>query len=113
MNEVVQDRLEDLRLLCERHQVERLHLFGSAVRGDFDPSTSDLDFLVEFWPMNPVERARSFFGLLGDLEQLFGRRVDLLEPAAIENPYLLESIEESRQTLYEDSTPTYSGAQPG
>jgi hypothetical protein len=58
--------------------------------------------------MSPVEHARSFFGLLGSLEQLFGCRVDLLEPKAIENPYLLRSIEESRQTLYERSTSVIS-----
>lgn len=101
MNDIVQNRLEDLRLLCERYKVERLHLFGSAARGDFDPDTSDLDFLVEFRPMSPTEHARAFFGLLESLEQLFGRHVDLLELKPIENPYLLRSIGESRQILYE------------
>jgi predicted nucleotidyltransferase len=101
MNEVVQTRLEDLRLLCARCRVGRLHIFGSAVRDDFDAGTSDLDFLVELLPMSPVEHARSFFSLLESLEKLFGRRVDLLERTAIENPYLLRSIEESRQLLYD------------
>jgi uncharacterized protein len=101
MNEIVQARLEDLRLLCERYNVERLHLFGSAAQDDFDPNTSDLDFLVEFQPMPHVEHARSFFGLLESLEKLFGRRVDLLEPGPIVNPYLKRSIEESRRILYE------------
>jgi uncharacterized protein len=36
--------LEDLR---QRHGVARHALFGSALRDDFDPDTSDLD-LVEF-----------------------------------------------------------------
>lgn len=101
MNEIVQTKLEDLRLLCERYRVGRLYLFGSAVRGDFDPDTSDLDFLVELQPMSPVEHARSFLGLLESLEQLFGRRIDLLELKPIENPYLRRSIEESRTVLYE------------
>lgn len=101
MNEIVQTRLKDLRLLCAQYRVERLHLFGSAARGDFDPDTSDLDFLVEFQPMPPLEHARSFFGFLESLEQLFGRRVDLLESGPIVNPYLRRSIEESRRVLYE------------
>ena len=38
---------------------------------------------------------------LEDLQRLFGRRIDLLEPEPIENPYLRESIERSRKILYE------------
>ena len=33
---------------CRRNNVRRLDLFGSAVGPNFDPRTSDLDFLVEF-----------------------------------------------------------------
>jgi uncharacterized protein len=50
--------------------------------------------------MSPREHADSFFGLLEDLESLFGRRIDLLEPEPIENPYLRASIESSRRVLY-------------
>src|SRR6185369_2909755 len=79
MQQLVQQRLQVLRELCVKHRVERLDLFGSAARDDFDPQMSDLDFLVEFEPMPPREHADSYFGLLADLEDLFGRRVDLLE----------------------------------
>jgi len=78
-----------------------LDLFGSATRDDFDPTTSDLDFLVEFSPMAPSEHADSFFGLLEDLVKLFERQVDLLEREPIVNPYLWRSIERSRRALYE------------
>jgi predicted nucleotidyltransferase len=101
MHPVVQQRLQTLRELCLKHRVERLDLFGSAARDDFDPETSDLDFLVEFEPMSPREQADSFFGLLADLENLFGRRIDLLEREPIENPYLWQSIVQSRMALYE------------
>lgn len=101
MHPVVQNNLAALKALCARYPVERLDLFGSAARDDFDPESSDLDFLVEFAPMSPREHADSFFGLLEDLERLFGRRIDLLEPEPIENPYLRASIERSRKVLYE------------
>jgi uncharacterized protein len=101
MNPIVQDKLEALKDLCVKHRVERLDVFGSAARDDFDPGSSDLDFLVEFEPMSPTEHADSFFGLLGDLERLFGRSIDLLEPEPLENPYLRQSIERSRKVLYE------------
>lgn len=101
MHPIVQERLQTLRDLCREHRVERLDLFGSAARDDFDPQTSDLDFLVEFEPMPPKEHADSFFGLLAALERLFGRAVDLLEREPIENPYLWRSIVQSRTPLYE------------
>jgi uncharacterized protein len=101
MHPIVQQRLQALRELCPKHRVERLDLFGSAARGDFDPETSDLDFLVEFEPMMPQEHADSFFGLLKDLETLFSRHIDLLEREPIQNPYLWQSIAQSRTSLYE------------
>ena len=101
MQAIIQQKLQALRELCLKHRVERLDLFGSAARDDFDPETSDLDFLVEFESMPPKEHAESFFGLLADLEALFGRRVDLLEREPIENPYLWQSIVRSRRALYE------------
>jgi len=101
MHRVVQDELDAIKELCARHRVERLDIFGSGARGDFDPAASDLDFLVEFEPMSSTEQADAFFGLLADLERLFQRHVDLLEPGPIENPYLWESIVRSRKVLYE------------
>lgn len=101
MHPIVEDKLEALKDLCLKHRVERLDIFGSAARDDFDPEASDLDFLVEFESMSPVDHADSFFGLLEDLERLFGRHIDLLEPDPIENPYLWQAIERSRKVLYE------------
>ena len=101
MHPTIQEKLQAIRELCVQYRVERLDLFGSAARDDFDPQTSDLDFLVEFEPMSPVEHADSFFGLLEDLRSLFGRHVDLLEAEPIENPYLWSSIARSRKALYE------------
>jgi predicted nucleotidyltransferase len=101
MHSVVQRKLPELQRLCAQHRVERLDVFGSAARDDFDPESSDLDFLVQFEPMSPAEHADSFFGLLESLQSLFSRRVDLLEREPIQNPYLWQSIERSRQLLYE------------
>lgn len=101
MNPMIHDKLEELRDLCLKHRVERLDVFGSAARDDFDPMMSDVDFLVEFEPMSPAEHADSFFGLLEDLERLFRRRVDLLESEPIANPYLWQAIKRSRKILYE------------
>jgi uncharacterized protein len=53
----------ELKALCERRRVERLALFGSALRDDFDPDKSDLDFSVTFSSMSPERNAAAYFGL--------------------------------------------------
>lgn len=87
--------------LCERYNVKRLELFGSALTEDgFDPQASDIDFLVEFLPLEPSEHARCYFRLLEELQDMFGRNVDLVEVKAVHNPYLLETINRNRSEIY-------------
>ncbi|MDT4849335.1 hypothetical protein FQZ97_834530 [compost metagenome] len=42
----------------------------------------------------------SFFGAKSDLEQLLGRGVDLVEPGAVRNPYVLANINRHREAVY-------------
>ena len=86
--------------LCRRFYVRRLDAFGSAVRGDFDPARSDLDFVVEFERGHPLGGLEIYFGLKEALEALFGRKVDLVSEGSVRNPYLRKSIDESRETVY-------------
>ena len=99
----VADLISDPRLAasCRRHHVRRLTLFGSAARGTFEPTRSDLDFVVEFEPAPPVQHAAAYFGLLEELESMFGRPVDLLEPEVIRNEVLAREIERDRQVVFD------------
>ena len=92
--------LRSLVSLCRQYGVRELALFGSATGDLFDPEASDIDFLVTFEPMPPAEHMRRYFGLLEDLEALFCRKVDLVEQASIENPFVVASILKSRVDLY-------------
>ena len=61
-----------------------------------------MDFVVEFLGEALAESyADAYFGLLEELELLFGRPVDLVVRSAIRNPYFLQSVEESRTFIYE------------
>ena len=77
-------------------------MFGSAARAsDFDPARSDADFLVEFSP--GVEPGlHSIFGAKADLEALLGRSVDLVEPGAVRNPYVLANINRDHEVIFFD-----------
>lgn len=100
MNSLIERNLGALVELCRRHRVTRLDLFGSATRADFDPACSDLDFLVEFEPLEPKAYAAAFFALLEGLQVLLGRPVDLVVESSISNPYFRASVERSRTRLY-------------
>jgi uncharacterized protein len=99
MSPLIEDNLEEIGRLCRLHGVRKLELFGSILREDFDPERSDVDMLVEFEP----EAANSFANFLQlkeALEDLFARRVDLVELRAIRNRRLRHYIEQSKSPVY-------------
>ena len=101
MNRVVQEKLKELVDLCKNRGVRRLALFGSAATGSFDRSSSDLDLVVEFNPMSPVQHADNYFGLMEDLQKLFQMPVDLIELAPIRNPFFRQAVAETEEVVYE------------
>ena len=103
MHSFIEHRLGDIAGVCRKHQVRRLEVFGSAARGsDFDPASSDADFLVEF-AADASNRLEGYFNLKSALEELLQRRVDLIEAAAVRNPYLQAGISQARETVYAHS----------
>lgn len=100
MIRLIEENRHAFESLCRKHRVARLDIFGSAASSHFDPVSSDVDFLVEFEPREPGPLADAYFGLLADLEQLLERRIDLVTPRAIRNPYFQREVNETRRTVY-------------
>lgn len=98
----VESRREAIAELCRRFGVRRLDLFGSAARGAFREDTSDLDFVAEFTDTTTPGYADRYLGMAEALEALFGRRVDLVTERSIRNPYFRQTVEASRQRVYDD-----------
>ncbi len=73
---------EALKAFCERWMVKEFLLFGSVLRDDFGPD-SDVDVILDF---REGERWSLFDlgGMQQDLEDIFGRKVDLLEKKGVE-----------------------------
>lgn len=97
---LVTAKLADVAALCRLAGARSLDLFGSAVRDDFDPNRSDLDFVVEFNDLPPVVYADAYFALKEGLERLFARPVDLVTDRAIRNPYFRQRLAAERQRVY-------------
>lgn len=98
---LAQSQLDAIAEACRRHRVASMHLFGSALRDDFDPSRSDLDLLVTFQPQDPSSLYKAYFGLERQLASITGQSVDLVMADAVCNPYVRRDIEASKQLIYE------------
>jgi uncharacterized protein len=101
---LAEPQLDASAAACRRYQVLRMHLFGSALRDDFDPNRSDLDLLVEFQSIEPGALVQAYFGLDRQLTAITGQSVDLMMADAIGNPYVCRDIDASKQLIYEAVT---------
>jgi len=92
--EIPKDKIAEF---CRQHRIRKLALFGSILRGDFQPE-SDIDMLVEFEPGHRI-------GLLGmaglelELSDMLGRKVDLRTPAELSR-YFRDEVVRTAEVQY-------------
>ena len=72
---------EEIKKFCQRWKIKEFYLFGSVLRDDFNES-SDIDVIVEFFPNSSW--GWKIIDMDDELEQIFGRKVDVLDKEAIE-----------------------------
>lgn len=100
MHATIAQHLPAISSICQRFHIQRLEVFGSAARAsDFNPDSSDADFLVEF-AHDAQPGFRDFFGAKTALEAALGRNVDLVEFGSVKNPFVLASINAYKETVY-------------
>jgi predicted nucleotidyltransferase len=97
---LIASRRDAIAQLCQRCGVRQLALFGSVLRPDFNPSSSDVDVVVEFGPPPGGSAARQYFDFKRDLETLLGHAVDLVELGAMEDSRLKRIIERTQVPIY-------------
>jgi antitoxin ParD1/3/4 len=96
----ITERRESIKSLCERYGVRELALFGSSLRPDFDPTSSDVDVAVVFGPPPGDSLADQYFGFKEKFEELMGRPVDLVEIASMPETRLKRVIERSKVPIH-------------
>ena len=87
-----------LQEFSERWGVQSIALFGSVLRRDFD-TDSDIDVLLSFRSGSKADLIDLVY-MRAELQELFGRRVDLVERDALENPYRRAEILTNAHTIY-------------
>jgi len=100
MSTLIDRHLPQIEALCRTYRVRQLDVFGSAIREDFDPVRSDVDFLVEFEPDPDLNTFHAYMGLRDELSRLLERPVDLVMPSAVRNRYFAQEIAATREPLY-------------
>ena len=83
--------------VCRRYGVHELSLFGSAARGEMRPE-SDIDVMVEFEPGVRTGLIK-FESLVGELESLAGRRVDLVTKRGLK-PWVRPQVLKDARVIY-------------
>lgn len=92
--EQVIEKLNANSQALKNFQVKRIGIFGSCVKGT-QTEESDIDFLVEF----EKPSYSHFISLATFLENLFGKKVDLLTPSGLESIRISEVKEEIKKSL--------------
>jgi predicted nucleotidyltransferase len=99
MQKCISDKLQELQEICRFYDIDKMYVFGSACTNRFD-NESDIDFLISFKELSFEKYTDNYFDLHLKLEELFGRKIDLLTEKSLSNPYFIESIDETKELLY-------------
>jgi predicted nucleotidyltransferase len=93
---------EKIAEFCQRWNITELALFGSVLRDDFQPESSDIDVLVSF----AQDAHWTLFDLVDmeeDIQAIFQRKVDLVSRRGIErsqNHLRRQAILTSAKVIY-------------
>ena len=93
LDELRQQR-DTILALARQHRARRIAVFGSVLRGELQPN-SDIDFLVDF---EVDYKLRDHIRLIQGLQQLLGRRVDVVDRRSLRKE-LRDTILEEAQSL--------------
>ncbi len=95
MGERIQEIKDKFQPVAESNNITFAAVFGSVARGDDKPE-SDLDLLVRF---SEPKSLLDFTALNAQLDNIFGRRVDLVTERAL-HPIVKRNIQKELVTIY-------------
>ena len=99
MERLISNHLDEIKNLFKKYEVKEAYLIGSAAKNTLNKD-SDIDFLVNFSDKSDFEKyGNNYFDLLYALQDLLKKEVDLVAEETLTNPYLIESINQSKIRL--------------
>jgi predicted nucleotidyltransferase len=100
MSVSIDEKLEEIAAACQRYGIERLFVFGSALRDDFRPGESDIDLLVKFGPLEISKRFHVYLDAREAFRNIFQANVDLVMQGAVKNIDIAGEIDRTKQLVY-------------
>ncbi len=91
---------EKVAAFCRVRGIRKLSVFGSVLRGDFDPARSDVDVLADFAPGALDGVGLRYFGYGDELSEILGRKVDFCSQL---NRHIEAEVRREAVTLYEQA----------
>lgn len=87
IEKLLHDKRDEISAIASKHGAYNIRVFGSVAHGEAGPD-SDIDFLIDVG-----ETTSSWFpaGLILDLEEILGRRVEVVTARAL-NPYIRDHV---------------------
>jgi predicted nucleotidyltransferase len=100
MSVLIDEKLEEIAAACQRYGIERLFVFGSALREDFKPGESDIDLLVEFGPLEITKRFHAYLDAREAFRNVFRSDVDFVMQGAVKNKIIAGEIDRTKRLVY-------------
>jgi len=89
---------KSVEAIARKWKIKELAVFGSVLGDNFNEE-SDVDILIQF-ESETRYNLFDFVDLKDELENIFGRSVDLVEKSGIRNPFRRKEILQTARTIY-------------
>jgi len=96
----VDEQQDEIAAACRQFGIERLFLFGSAIREDYRPGESDIDLLVEFGPIDVTKKFHVYLDAREAFRRIFNADVDLVMRGAVKNTVIAKEIDRTKKLIY-------------
>jgi predicted nucleotidyltransferase len=96
----VDEQQDEIAAACRKYGIERLFIFGSAIRDDFRPGDSDIDLRVEFGPIEVTKKFHTYLDAREAFRRIFQADVDLVMRGAVKNKVIANEIDRTKKLIY-------------
>ena len=96
----VDEQQDEIAAACREYGIERLFIFGSAIRDDFRPGDSDIDLLVESGPIEVTKKFHAYLDAREAFRRIFQADVDLVMRGAVKNKVIANEIDRTKKLIY-------------
>jgi predicted nucleotidyltransferase len=100
MTQLIQYNIESIQRILQQHNVKRAFIFGSACTKKFNEH-SDIDIIVSFRKRYFDNYVDNYLSLESELSKLLQRHVDIVAEETIQNPYFIQSVNQTKTPIYE------------